>query len=334
MTLVLKVDPERPERERIARAGDLIRGGEVVAFPTETVYGLGGDAFSPKALEKIFLAKRRPIDNPLILHVSGVEQVREVALEVPPLGRKLIQEFWPGPLTLILKKAPSVPREATAGLDTVAVRMPDHRVALGLIEASSRPIAAPSANLSGRPSPTTAEHVREDFYSRIACILDSGRCRVGLESTVAMVGEDKITILRPGGVSREEMESAVGAGVEYYSNREEPEKKFLSPGMRYRHYAPSGELWLSSHQKLEEAVEEALRISPRVGVITLGKRKLPAEVYSAGESLEEYATNLYSALRHFDTRGKDIIVAQAVEERGIGFVAMNRLRKAATRILS
>lgn len=336
MTLILKLDPLRPEREKIERAAEFIRAGEVVAFPTETVYGLGANALSPSSVRKIFAVKRRPLDNPLIIHVARAEQVEALVEEIPPAADRLIQSFWPGPLTLILRKLPSVPEEATAGLETLAVRMPDHRVALELIEVSSTPIAAPSANLSGRPSSTRAEHVIEDFYSRIACIIDSGQCRIGVESTVAMVRGDKIVILRPGGISREEMERATGKPVEYHRLVIEAggEEKPVSPGMKYRHYAPRAELWLVPGEKLVQVVKEALERSGRVGVIARREKDIPgALLYKAGTGIEEYSSNLFSALRSLDSKRMEIIVAEAVEEVGMGMAAMNRLKKAATRII-
>ncbi len=335
MTLILKIDPEKPEREKILKASEFIRKGEVVAFPTETVYGLGADALNPEAVRKIFEAKKRPLDNPLIIHVSKNEQVYQLVEELPPVAERLMEAFWPGALTLILRKSSKVPPEATAGLDTVAVRMPDHRVALNLIEEASTPIAAPSANLSGKPSPTRAEHVIEDFYSKIACIVDSGKCRIGVESTVVLLTESKPVILRPGGVTKEEIEKVIGE-VEFHPGvfKAGAEEKPLSPGMKYRHYAPEAELWLASKGALEEAVSEALKAGKEVGVITRGEKNFPgALVFNAGSSKEEYASNLFAALRHLDSIGVEIIVAESVEESGIGIAVMNRLRKAATRVM-
>ncbi|GBE54402.1 MAG TPA: threonylcarbamoyl-AMP synthase [Euryarchaeota archaeon] len=334
MTLILKIDTEKPERDKILKAAGFIRKGEVVAFPTETVYGLGADAMNPDAIKKIFRAKRRPLDNPLIIHISRTEQVYRLVEEVPSVAEKLMEAFWPGPLTIILKKSSEVPPEATAGLNTVAIRMPDHKVALQLIEFSSVPIAAPSANLSGRPSPTKAEHVIEDFYSKIACIIDSGRCRIGLESTVMLLTEDKPLILRPGAVTIEEIEKVTG-NVEF-NNRSKTgaADKPVSPGMKYRHYAPEAELWLVSEDRLEKAVREALKVKKKVGVITRGEKNLQvAEVFNAGTGIEEYASNIFAALRYFDDRGIEIIVAEGVEETGIGVAIMNRLKKAATRMV-
>ncbi len=334
MTLILKIDTEKPERDKILKAAEFIKNGEVVAFPTETVYGLGADAMNPDAIKKIFRAKRRPPDNPLIIHISRTEQVYRLVEEVPSVAEKLIEAFWPGPLTIILKKSSEVPPEATAGLNTVAIRMPDHKVALQLIEFSSVPIAAPSANLSGRPSPTKAEHVIEDFYSKIACVIDSGRCRIGIESTVMLLTDDKPLILRPGAVTIEEIEKVIG-NVEFNNiPKTGAADKPVSPGMKYRHYAPEAELWLASEDRLEKAVREALKVKKKVGVITRGEKNLQvAEVFNAGIAMEEYASNIFAALRYLDERGIEIIVAEGVEETGIGVAIMNRLKKAATRIV-
>ncbi len=335
MTLILKIDSEKPDGDKILKAAEFIRRGEVVAFPTETVYGLGADAMNQEAIKKIFIAKRRPLDNPLIIHISRVEQMYRLVEEVPSVAKKLLEAFWPGPLTIILKKSSEVPPEATAGLNTVAIRMPDHKVALQLIEFSSVPIAAPSANLSGKPSPTKAEHAIEDFYSKIACIIDSGRCRIGLESTVMLLTEDKPMILRPGAVTIEEIEKVIG-NVEFNSNisKTSAVDKPVSPGMKYRHYAPEAKLWLASEDRLEEAVREALKVKKKVGVITRGEKNLQvAEVFNAGPDMEEYASNIFAALRYLDGRGIEIIIAEGVEETGIGVAIMNRLKKAATRIV-
>lgn len=324
MTLVLRVNPENPERDKIRIAAQLIKKGELVAFPTETVYGLGADALNAQAVRKIFVVKGRPLDNPLIVHIAYAEQVEELARDVPELARKLMKAFFPGPLTLVLKRSPLVPKETTAGLDTVAIRMPANRVALELIKAST-PIAAPSANLSGKPSPTRAEHVLEDFHSKIACIIDGGECRIGLESTVVLPEEEKIKILRPGGITKEQLEKF--GEVELAVAGDRP----LSPGMKYRHYSPEAELWIA--RDVDLAVREALALGKRVGVVARKKPEEEVEFYPAGRTLREYASRLFHALRELDSRGVDIIIAEAVEERGIGLAIMNRLKKAATRIV-
>ncbi len=324
MTLVLRVDPENPERDKIEIAAKLIKKGELVAFPTETVYGLGADALNAEAVKKIFRVKGRPLDNPLIVHIAHAGQVEELARDVPELARKLIKAFFPGPLTLVLKKSPVVPKETTAGLDTIAIRMPANRVALELIKAST-PIAAPSANLSGKPSPTRAEHVLEDFQSKIACIIDAGECRIGLESTVVLPEEDRIKILRPGGITKEQLEKF--GEVEIASGGDRP----LSPGMKYRHYSPEAELWIA--RDVKQAIQEAKNLGRRIGVIAMEKPEENVEFYPAGRTLEEYASRLFHALRELDSRGVDIIIAEAVEERGIGLAIMNRLKKAATKVV-
>ncbi|MEM2811720.1 MAG: L-threonylcarbamoyladenylate synthase, partial [Candidatus Bathyarchaeia archaeon] len=209
-TLVLKVDGENPEPEKIRLAANIIREGGLVAFPTETVYGLGADALNPKAVKEIYVAKMRPVDNPIIVHIASREEVYRLAVNVPRSVEKLIETFWPGPLTLVLKASDIVPKVTTGGLDTVAIRMPKHKVALALIRGAERPIAAPSANIAGKPSPTLAEHVIQDLYGRIDAILDAGPTNIGVESTVLDVTCNPPQILRPGGVTLEELKAILG----------------------------------------------------------------------------------------------------------------------------
>ena len=234
-----------PTEENLRLAGEILRAGGLVGMPTETVYGLAADATNPKAALSVFAAKGRPADNPLIVHISDLSQLPGVVREVPERAKKLLSAFWPGPLTMILEKAPAIPAEVTAGLDTVAVRFPVHPVARALIDAAGRPLAAPSANLSGRPSTTTAEHVLHDLQGRIPLILDGGPCQVGLESTVVDLSRGPAVLLRPGGVTREMLEAALGEPVALGKGVMEPlpeGEKALSPGLKHRHYAPRAQV--------------------------------------------------------------------------------------------
>lgn len=243
-TKLLRVDPARPDPAALREAGEVLRRGGLVAFPTETVYGLGANALDPAAVARIFAVKGRPGDNPLIVHVADRESLGDLVTGIPPVGRDLMAEFWPGPLTLVLPKAERVPDEVTAGLPTVAVRMPDHDVALGLIAAAGVPVAAPSANRSGRPSPTTAEHVREDLDGRVELILDGGPAGVGVESTVIDVTGPVPALLRPGGIALEDIRRVAGQVEVDPALLGNAVERPRAPGMKYVHYAPRAPLTL------------------------------------------------------------------------------------------
>lgn len=346
-TVVLPVDPLRPDRAPVARAARVIRRGGLVAFPTETVYGLGADGLNPEAVKRLFAAKGRPQDNPFILHVASVEQAW--ALVDWERGRggareaagQLAARFWPGPLTLVLPAAPVVPREVTAGLDTVAIRMPDHAVALALIEEARCPLAGPSANVSGRPSPTAAEHVLEDLEGRIEMILDAGPTGVGVESTVLDLTRRPPVVLRPGGVTAETLAEVVGE-LRELSPGDIGEGPAPSPGTKYRHYAPRAPLLLATRLPpagLERLLAEGRRLEEagrRVGVLvadeeaplipaawlvrTVGSRNHPREV----------AAGLFAAMRDLERLGVDVILALPYAEEGLGRAIMNRLRKASS----
>ncbi|MBO8182617.1 MAG: threonylcarbamoyl-AMP synthase [Archaeoglobus sp.] len=327
-TEILKVDPKNPEKEKLEKAAEVIREGGLVAFPTETVYGLGANALDKKAVTKIFRAKQRPMDNPLIVHISDMGMARRIA-ELNEVAEKLAKEFFPGPLTLVVPKKEVVPAEVTAGLDTVAIRMPSHPIALKLIEAAKVPIAAPSANLAGKPSPTKAEHVIEDLYGRIDLIIDGGETNIGVESTV--LDTTTLEILRPGGLPIEEIRKLVD--VKVFKGKVEVAK---SPGMKYRHYAPDAEL-IVFYGKRDDVVEKIKKLSGelvrkglRVGIAATNLQpysELNAEVIELGNSIEEVAKNLFSCLRELDKKA-DVIIAEGVEEKGIGLAVMNRLMKA------
>lgn len=321
---------------QISQAAQLLKKNELVAFPTETVYGLGANAASDEAVAKIYQAKGRPSDNPLIVHVASKEQVKEVAGPIPPIAEKLIDAFWPGPLTLVLPKKDGLSSLVTAGLDTVAVRMPDHPLALALIKEAGVPIAAPSANLSGKPSPTLARHVAHDLTGRIAGIVDGGPTGVGVESTVIDCTSEVPVILRPGGITKEQIEEAAGqVEVDRALLKEGEAPK--SPGMKYTHYAPKAEVTVvkGSSRFIQELVDQAKREGKTTGVLTTLENQ---EMYRADAVIacgsrkhpETIAANLYDVLRQFDeVENLEIIYSEAFSEEGVGTAIMNRLLKAA-----
>ncbi|AGT33736.1 MULTISPECIES: L-threonylcarbamoyladenylate synthase [Geobacillus] len=321
---------------QIQEAAEWLRAGEVVAFPTETVYGLGADAANTAAVGKIFAAKGRPSDNPLIVHVANVAQVEAIAAAIPPVAKTLMERFWPGPLTLVLpKRAGTVSERVTANLPTVAVRMPDHPLALALIEASGLALAAPSANRSGKPSPTTAAHVLADLNGRIAGVIDGGPTGIGVESTVLDCSGEVPTILRPGGVTKEALSEAVGR-VEEAVGMGDEQTAPKAPGMKYTHYAPKAPLSIVSGPPslLQQLVDESRAGGKTVGVLTTeeNKSRYAADVVLAcgtRRELETVAHRLYDTLRRFDETGVDLIYSEAFPEEGIGVAIMNRLKKAA-----
>ena len=341
-TRYIKIDPVYPETEAILEAARILSRGGLVAFPTETVYGLGANALDGRAVARIFEAKGRPSDNPLIVHVAGRQEVEFLAKSISSTAKILMELFWPGPLTLVLPAGPAVPPETTAGLQTLAVRMPNHPVALALIRAVGVPLAAPSANLSGRPSPTTAEHVLQDLSRRIEAVLDGGPTGVGVESTVLDLTTSVPVILRPGGVTLEELRAVLGK-VEL-----EPAVRSgtlagdrpCSPGLKYIHYAPKAPLLLvegtpeAVAAKMMELALEQQALGRRVGILSYsGSRDYSSvgEVVLAGqrEKPETVAAGLYAALRRFNELEVDLILAEGLEDSGVGLAIMNRLRKAA-----
>ncbi|WP_264739858.1 L-threonylcarbamoyladenylate synthase [Cytobacillus firmus] len=321
---------------QFSQVADLLKNNEVVAFPTETVYGLGGNAENDEAVRKIFEAKGRPSDNPLIIHIADKAQLDAFVTEIPQNAQALMDRFWPGPLTLIFNHKEGVlSHYATAGLSTVAVRMPDHSAALALLEKTGLPIAAPSANRSGRPSPTTADHVWEDLNGRIAGLVDGGPTGVGVESTVVDCTGEVPVILRPGGITREQLEKVVGeVSVDPALADESQAPK--SPGMKYRHYAPDAPLYLveGTREDIQHFVEDKKQEGLSVGVLTTLENLefYRADfIYACGqrEKLETVASSLYEALRYFNTTDADIIFCEMFPGVGVGHAIMNRLMKAA-----
>ena len=316
------------EPDDMRLAADIIGAGGLVAFPTETVYGLGGDAINPMAASLIYEAKGRPADNPLIVHIADLQQASGLAESLPLSFYALAERFWPGPLTMVVPKKPCVPDATTGGLPTVALRMPDHPTALELIRLAATPIAAPSANISGRPSPTRWEHVRDDLAGRIDAIIAGGPSAGGIESTVLdLTGPDPV-ILRPGLIGPQDIERVLDRPVRYdpaLADTEERHGAPKAPGMKYRHYAPSAEMIVfrgepeATVQAIEQRREREQKAGRRVGVL----------VYSGTES-RLIAREFFSALREMDETGVDLILAAAVsEDDPIGFSIMNRMLKAA-----
>ena len=335
------MDEQHIDAALVKEAGDVIKAGGLVAFPTETVYGLGGDALNPLSSAKIYSAKGRPSDNPLIVHIADMEALDAIVREIPDSAGKLADKFWPGPLTMILHKSEAVPYETTGGLDTVAVRMPVHSVARELIRAAGGYVAAPSANRSGRPSPTLAKYVIEDMDGRIEMIIDGGDVEIGLESTIVDLTAERPIILRPGYITRQMLEQVLSA-VEEDSTimRDDSGQAPKAPGMKYRHYAPKGDLTIvdGTAECVVEYINTRIAMhrndNKRTGVIgtDASVKEYRADVCkSVGKRSDEeaIAKELYRVLRELDDENVEIIYAESFDTDGIGQAVMNRLLKAA-----
>lgn len=310
---------------------ELLKAGEVIAMPTETVYGLAGDATNDVAIRKIFEAKGRPADNPLIVHVASIEQAEHFAQTIPPVAKRLMEAFWPGALTIILPSNGRASSLVTAGLDSIGLRMPDHDAALDLIRLSGLGLAAPSANRSGRPSPTSAKHVADDLSGRIAGIMDGGPTGIGVESTVIDCTTEPATILRPGGVTKEAIEAVIGP-VNLDANLNDETAAPRSPGMKYTHYAPSAPLYLvdGGREELVRIIMERKDAGKQVGALVFDEEPTPADVtLSLGRSMETAAQRLYEALRTFDETDVEEIYVNRIEPTGVALAVYNRLYKAA-----
>ncbi len=329
------------EEAALCQAGEIIKNGGLVAFPTETVYGLGGDALNPASSQKIYAAKGRPSDNPLIVHICRFEDIRKIVSELPEEAIKIADAFWPGPLTMILPKSPAVPRETTGGLDTVAVRFPSHPVARRLIEYSGGYVAAPSANRSGKPSPTCAGYVAEDMAGRIEMIIDGGQVGIGLESTIIDLTEESPRILRPGYVTQEMLDHVLGkVDIDVTILDSDSGQAPKAPGMKYRHYAPEGRLVIVEGEPeqvvayINRHVEEDREKGEKTGVIgtTEVLEQYRADVVKcigSRRAQEDIARNLFSVLRELDDEKVASIYSESFPEQGLGQAIMNRLRKAA-----
>lgn len=343
-TKILKIDKYNPDHDLIEYAADILKKGGTVAFPTETVYGLGADALNEKAVGKIFKAKGRPADNPLIVHISDISEVDNLVKNIPDTAYALMEEFWPGPLTVIMEKAPQVPDIVTAGLGTVAIRLPSNKIALELIRISDVPVAAPSANTSSKPSPTKASHVIDDLFGRVDVIIDGGNTEVGIESTVIDMTSEIPVILRPGGVTYEQLVTVIENVHINKTSHVKDNDKPLCPGMKYRHYSPKADLIIVEGLK-KDVIDKINNMTGsdklnglKVGVLAT---KDTAHLYDADYVLsvgddknpETIAANLFGRLREFDDKGVDIIYAHAISEKGVGMAVKNRLEKAASKIL-
>ena len=341
MTRCLRVNPECPEAEVIAEAAAVIRGGGLVAFPTETVYGLGANALDAQAVAGIFRAKERPSYDPLIVHLADAARLSSVVAEVPDVAKELAAEFWPGPLTLVLPRGPQIPDEVTAGGDTVAVRVPAHPVARALIVAAGLPIAAPSANRFGRLSPTCADHVMADLSGRIDLVLDGGETQVGVESTVLSLRTDIPTILRPGGIARESLERLLGS-VDVREPSIAEGEALISPGTTIKHYAPRAKTTLYRGERkavlsrIRQDVSDYVAEGAVVGVLVAEEdlallRGLPAVCWSVGSmmSMEQIARQLFASLRSLDAAGVTVILARDFGPSGLGLAIQDRLTRAA-----
>ena len=326
-TEILKLDPWNPDRQSIIRAASILKSGGLVAFPTETVYGLGANGTDARAVDRIFQAKGRPSDNPLILHLSDPDQAPNFA-KIDGRARAVMEAFWPGPLTLVLPALPIVPKVVTAGLDTVAFRMPDHPVALALIEAAGFPVAAPSANRSGRPSPTDAAAVADDLSGRIDLILDAGSVELGVESTVIDLTDKKILLLRPGGVPLEKLTAFFGERLGF---PDETERR-RSPGTRYRHYAPAVPVHIWYGGNFPEGID--LSSAGFMGMAappTESERRGSFKRAIVFNSKENYAKGIFAGFRSLESNGVRDIIVQWPDTEGIGLALQDRIQRAAER---
>jgi L-threonylcarbamoyladenylate synthase len=322
------VSPSSVSPSDIDRAAEILRAGGLVALPTETVYGLGADAENPAAVARIYQAKGRPSSHPLIVHIGGVEQIDSWADGVPDAARLLAESFWPGPLTLVLRRGSRVPREATGGLDTVALRVPHHPVALAVLDAFGGGIAAPSANRFGSVSPTTAAHVRAELGAAVDFVLDGGPCQVGVESTIVDATGDALAILRPGGVTRESLEAVLGTPLEVPTT-----STVRVPGQHPSHYAPNAKVILVEPDEVVAEAERAQDQGHQAGVfLPPAYADVPVKAHATvtvPDSDAVYARRLYGYFRELDERGCDLIIASLPPETGLGLAIANRLRRAA-----
>ncbi len=322
----------------ITRAAAIIRTGGLVAIPTETVYGLAANALDPAAVDRIYSAKGRPADNPLIVHISDIKDLDNLCTSVPPAARELAKRFWPGPLTMVLPRRPGILDGVTRGLDTVAIRVPDHPVALAIIKAAGVPVAAPSANISGSPSPTKAEHVVADLDGRIDAIVDSGPCRVGLESTVLDLSVSPPCLLRPGGVSRREIETAIGEKITV-SNGEADIPR--SPGVKYRHYSPKARVVTvlgRSEFAVSRVNSESGEFDGRCAALCFdGETGYDPNIFlraiGSEDDPESIARRLFSELRELDAQGYDLIFVRSPRGEGIVAALQDRLRRASEKFI-
>ena len=337
-TIISKIDINNIDKNEIKKHAQLLKEGKTVIFPTETVYGLGANALDENAVKKIYEAKGRPSDNPLIVHIYDKEEVYNLAKDINENVKLIMDRFWPGPITIILNKKDIVPYVTSGGLETVAIRMPSHLIAREIIKQSGVPVAAPSANISGRPSPTKEEHVYEEMNKRVSGIVLGGDSNFGLESTVLDLTAETPMILRPGSITKEDLEKVIGKVlVDPSLAKKEDNSKAKAPGMKYTHYSPDAEVYIVSGnqqktiEKINYLIEENKKMGLKTGVICLEKNKnfYKGEVLSLGTSLEEVGSNLFDALRQMDKMNIDVVYSEEFESKGVGQAIMNRLLKSA-----
>ena len=337
-TLISKIDVDNIDMEEIKKQAEILRAGETVIFPTETVYGLGANALDEEAVSKIYKAKGRPSDNPLIVHIGDKKQVYNLVQSVTKEAEIVMDKFWPGPITIILNKKDIIPKRTSGGLDTVAIRMPSNKIANALIKEANIPIAAPSANISGRPSPTRAKHVYEEMNHRVSGIIMGNDCVYGLESTVLDLTGEIPTILRPGSITKEDLEQVIGTvNIDPALERKEDNIKAKAPGMKYKHYSPNADVFIVSGNsekvidKINELVNNNSKEGLRTVVMCLAKNqdKYKSDTIVLGNNLEEVASNLFNALITADEEKYDIVYTEEFSNDGVGRAIMNRLLKSA-----
>jgi len=322
ITKILKINAQKPEINKIKQAAKIIKNGGLVAFPTETVYGLGANIFNQSAIKNIFKVKERPFDDPLIVHIANINDLYKLAENIPQNALKLTKKFWPGPLTIVLKKSKIVSDFITAKLDTVAIRMPENKIAFNLIKEAKCPIAAPSANKFTKPSPTQAKHVVDDLKNKIPLIIDGGQTKIGLESTVIDLTSKIPTILRPGRITFEQLTSALGKVKQNRPMAGRPRAENpKSPGMKYKHYSPKAKVILILGKINQKIIDKYKKPNKKIAIIKSNKNN------------EFLAKNLFKKFREFDNKKFDIIIVESVKEKGLGLAIMNRLKKSASEII-
>ena len=338
MTFISKIDEKNIDKKEIKKQSELLKEGKTVIFPTETVYGLGANALDENAVSKIYEAKGRPSDNPLIVHIYDKKQVSDLAQDINKNAEIIMEKFWPGPITIILKKKDIVPMRTSGGLNTVAIRMPSNPIAKALLEEAKLPVAAPSANISGRPSPTRAKHVYEEMNNRVDGIILGGDCIFGLESTVLDLTNNIPTILRPGSITKEDLETVIGqVNIDPALEKKEDNIKAKAPGMKYKHYAPNADVYIISGeinnvaQKVNELCNDNAKKGLKCAVMCMeqNKNKYKCDTIVLGEKLEEIASNLFNSLISADEQKYDIVYTEEFPNYGIGRAIMNRLLKSA-----
>lgn len=335
-TIISKIDSNDIDKNELKKHSELLKNGETAIFPTETVYGLGANALDENAVKKIYEAKGRPSDNPLIVHIHNKDLIYDLSKDIDDKAKKVIDKFWPGPLTVILKKNDKVPKTTTGGLDTVAIRMPKNDIALELLRECNLPIAAPSANISGKPSPTNGKHVVDSMNGRVAGIIIGDDCDYGLESTVVDFTEEIPMILRPGSITKKDLENVIGkVEIDPSLLNHEDNKKAKAPGMKYKHYSPDAEVFIVSGknddviEKINSLIDENDKNGLKSGVLCLekNKKKYKGKVISLGENFKEVGRNLFNSLITMDNEKINVVYSEEFLDDEVGMAIMNRLLK-------